>query len=54
MGTKGFLASLVLHAALAVALTVLPLFSEEALPDRAEAEVVGTVLSLPAPPPPAL
>ena len=39
MGTKGFLASLVLHAALAVALTVLPLFSEEALPDRAEAEV---------------
>ena len=54
MGKKGFLASLVLHAALAVALTVLPLFSEEALPGRAEAEVVGPVLSLPAPPPPAL
>jgi periplasmic protein TonB len=53
MGTRAFLASLVLHSTLAAALGVVPLFSDEALPERAAAvtDVVGPILSLPPPPP---
>ena len=57
MGTRvPFLISVAAHSGLAAALTVLPLFSDEALPDRAAAvaEVVGPILSLPPPPPPVL
>ena len=56
MGTRAILASLVLHSALAAALGVVPLFSDEPLPERAAAvgDVVGPILSLPPPPPPGL